>query len=131
MEFSTSSGQRSGAGPLTLKASGAQTSSATGASVDSGFDGGSLYVEVDVTVKSGTSPTLLVEVDGSVDGTNWVVLGTVGSDGFSAGNGTSPTAISTVSTARGVFPAMRFVRYKSTIAGTTPSFTYSVTGSAA
>ena len=112
---------------LTLKASGAQTASARGAAIKVG-KGGSLLVTVAVTAASGTTPTMTVAVQGSVDGSTWVTLGTVGANGYNAGSTavTAPSNLTTTATVRAVVPAMPYVRYSSTIGGTTPSFTYSV-----
>lgn len=114
----------------TLKASGAETVSTTGTGLEGGGHG-SLAVIVDVTAASGTTPTLLVDIEGSDDGTNWAVIGTIGSNGYRTGSvGTAPANITATGTHRAFLPAARHVRYKSTIAGTTPSFTYSVTAEA-
>lgn len=114
---------------LTLKASGAQTASTNGGAVDTGPDGGSLLVQVDITAASGTAPTLLVAVQGSQDGTNWVTLGSIGANGYVAGTpATEPTNFTgTAAAQKGVFPRLQYVRYASTVGGTTPSFTYKVT----
>lgn len=113
--------------PLTLKSSGAETASTDGASVATGPDGGSLYVTMDITASSGT-PTILLAVQGSVDGSTWVTLGQIGANGYVAGTpATAPTTTVSVSTRRAVLPSMPFVRYSSTIGGGTPSVTYSVT----
>lgn len=114
---------------LVLKASAAETASTNGGAVDTGFDGGSLYVQVDITAASGTTPTLLVGVQGSQDGTNWVTLGSIGLNGYVHGTAvTAPTNFTTTAAGqRAVFPRPQFVRYTSTISGTTPSFTYKVT----
>lgn len=79
-----------------------------------------LRLKLDVTAESGTaSPTLDVIVETSPDGVNeWQTVGT-----FAQKTG--------VSSERNVFPGCdRFVRAKWTIAGTNPSFTFSVTGEA-
>ncbi|MGH9167376.1 MAG: hypothetical protein ACRD02_06040 [Acidimicrobiia bacterium] len=101
----------------TVKASGAQTSSTTGASVEVG-DAAVFNLLLDVTAASGTTPTLDITIQGSDDGTNWYALGT-----FAQKTG--------VSAERKAFPGARYVRYVSTIGGTTPSFTFSIAGTAA
>lgn len=116
---------------VTLKSSGAETSSTNGSTVELG-DAGSLSFVVNVTAVSGTSPTLSIVIQGSDDGTNWHTLAKVGSDGYSLGSlGAAVANFTATGTVRGTCPAARYVRYSSTIGGTSPSFTYSITGSAA
>lgn len=112
---------------VALKTSGAETESTTGSAKDLGHAGVALYT-VDVTAASGT-PTMTVDIEGSFDGgTTWVVLGTIGANGYRAGSvGTAPSNITGTGTIRAVLPAAPKVRYKSTIGGGTPSLTYSVT----
>lgn len=116
--------------PITLKASAAETASTNGAAVSTGPGRRTaVQVTVDVTASSGTSPTMTVKVQGSLDGsTNWVTLGTVGANGYNVGSTavTAPSNLTTTATVSAVLPAMPFLRYSSVIAGTTPSFTYSV-----
>jgi hypothetical protein len=117
--------------PLILKASAAETATTAGAGVATGPDGGSVLVTVAITAASGTTPTMTVAIEGSVDGSTWVTLGTFGANGYVHGTpATPPTNFTTTASKSGVFPSMPFVRYSSTIGGTTPSFTYSVTGAA-
>lgn len=113
-----------------LKASGAETASTTSGSRNTGNDGGSLFVTVKVTAATGTTPTMTVVIEGSADGTNWFTLGTVGANGYAAGTTASaPSNFTAAATVRAAFPAMQFVRSRSVIGGTTPSFTYSVSAS--
>lgn len=115
--------------PLALKASGAETASTNGAAVDTGSDGGSLFVQVDITASAGTTPTLLVAVQGSEDGTNWVTLGSIGANGYVAGTpATAPANFTgTAAAQKAVFPRTQYVRYASTIGGSAgQSFTYKV-----
>jgi len=118
--------------PITLKASGAETASTVGGAVATGPDSGSLYLEVNVTASAGTSPTLLVKIEGSIDGTNWFTLGNIGANGYNSGsvNGTAPTNFTTTAgPIRAIFDLPQYVRYNSTIGGSAgQSFTYSVTG---
>lgn len=124
-QYATTGGMRRGS-VLTLKASGAETASTTSGATDSG--GGNALVTVSVTAASGTTPTLTVVIEGSVDGTNWVTVGTVGANGYSVGTTDSaPSNFTTTATTRAVLPAVQFLRSRSVIGGTTPSFTYSVT----
>lgn len=117
--------------PITLKASGAETASTNGGAVATGPDSGSLYVEVNVTAASGTTPTLTVAIQGSMDGTNWFTLGTIGANGYNTGavGVTAPSNFTGVAgPVRAYYDMPQYVRYSSTIGGTTPSFTYTVTG---
>ena len=77
-----------------------------------------LTAVVVVSAQSGTTPTLDVVVQGSIDGTNWFTLATVAQ--FAAATGTK-TANMTAGT---VIPP--YIKAVSTIAGTTPSFTYTI-----
>lgn len=110
----------------TLKPSTAETVSATHSSVDTA-DSGVIYVEVICTAASGTTPTLLVVVEGSIDTVNWFELGTLGSNGYRVGSiGTAPANITGAVTMRAGFPAIQYCRTRSIVGGTSPSFTYSV-----
>lgn len=132
MAYTTVNGTVRGT-PVILKASGAETASTVGAAVATGPDSGSLYVEVNVTAASGTTPTLTVKIEGSLDGTNWFTLGVIGANGYNVGavGVTAPTNFTTTAgPIRAIYDAPTYVRYNSTVGGTTPSFTYSVTGTA-
>lgn len=73
---------------------------------------------LDVTAASGTTPTLDVTLQTSSDNATWATVGTFA----------QKTA---VSSERKAFSGLdRFVRVIWTIAGTTPSFTFSVNGEA-
>jgi len=124
----TAAGMKRANAILALKASGAETANTTGSAFDTG-ECNTLYVQVDVTAASGTTPTLTVVVEGSNDNSNYFVLATIGSNGGAVGAvGTAPANFTTTGTARCAVPAAQWVRYRSVITGTTPSFTYSVTG---
>lgn len=115
---------------FTPKPSSAETASTTHPSFETG-DSGVIYVQVDVTAASGTTPTMTIVVEGSNDGATWFELGTIGANGYRVGNtSTAPTNLNGAATVRGAFPAMQFCRTRSVIGGTTPSFTYSVTAEA-
>lgn len=101
---------------VVLKASGAQTVSTNGSAVEN--EGGALSLTLAVTAASGTSPTLDITIQGSDDASTWYTLGTF-------------TQKTTTGTEKRAFPAAPYVRYASTIGGTTPSFTYSITGTVA
>lgn len=116
----------------TLKASAAEGTSTTHPAIDTGASA-VLCLVVDVTAKSGTNPTLTVVVEGSDDGgTTWFTLGTIGSDGYSAGTtATAPSNFTDVATTRAAFPAVQMVRTRSVVGGTsTPTLTYSINASA-
>lgn len=101
----------------TLVPSAARTSSA-----DSGVLNGwgvpeVARVQLDVTASAGTSPTLDVVVEDTLDGTNWNVVGT-----FSQRVGVGRQVIN-LST-----PFADRLRVRWTMGGVTPSFTFSVLG---
>lgn len=113
---------------VTLKAAGAETASTNGAAVELG-DAASLFLTLAVTVVTGTLPTMTVNVQGSDDNTNWFTIAQIGASGTVFGDAASaPTNFTAVATVRCCIPAPRYVRYASTIGGTSPSFTYSLTG---
>lgn len=127
-EFSGPSGMHRGFN-VEFKAPAAETVSTTHNFFDTGIDGGSLAVKVAVTASAGTTPTLTVIVEGSEDNSNWVPLATIGSNGYMAGGiGTAVANFTAAATARAVVPRTQFVRTRSVVGGTTPSFTYSVEG---
>lgn len=110
-----------------LKASAAETASTSGSAVDAD-EAAVAVVTVTVTAASGTTPTMTVVVEGSNDGATWFELGTIGANGYRAGSvGTAPSNFTGAASVTGVFPVPEYIRSRSVIAGTTPSFTYSVT----
>lgn len=102
---------------IELAASSARTSSGTGDSVDLGAATTAL-LRLDVTAASGTTPTLAVTIQTSPDELTWRNLG----------------SFATVSAAgaleRRLPGASKYVRAVWTLGGTSPSFTFSVAGSA-
>lgn len=95
-------------------------SAARTASGDSGiWDGfgraSTLRAQLHVTAASGTSPTLDVVLEDSVDGSNWNTIGT-----FSQKTAASREIVNVTS------PFGDRIRARWTIGGTTPSFTFSV-----
>lgn len=74
-----------------------------------------LRVQLDVTAGSGTTPTLNVVVEDSLDGTNW---NTIGSFAQKAAAGREVINITS--------PFGENIRYRWTIGGTTPSFSFSI-----
>jgi len=102
--------------PLTIKASGLEAASTTGPAIEVGD---SSFAFVLLTVTASSAPTSLnFKIQCSEDGTNWVDSGLTGM-----------TAVGAVSTATARFYAIcgRYIRYVSTIVGT--SYTYGVTAS--
>jgi uncharacterized membrane protein len=100
---------------VTLLASAARTTTASAAGV-SGFAAASnLVIQLNVTAASGTLPTLDVVVQDTVDGTNYGTIATF----------TQATAV-TKQVIRVDTPFTDTLRVVYVIAGTTPSFTFSV-----
>lgn len=116
---------------ISIKTSGAETVSTTGSSQEIG-DARAMTLTLDITAVSGTSPTMVVDIEGSDDGVNFHVLARIGTDGYRIGSiGTAPANFTGADTERFTILAARFIRYKSTIGGTNPSFTYSIGGTKA
>lgn len=127
MSYASSTGIRRG-NLFEFKSSAAEITSTTHRSVHPD-SAGTVAITVAVTAVTGTLPTLSVVVEGSIDGTTWFTLGRAGSDGYSVGSlGTAPADISTVSSVTSVFALPEFVRTRSVVGGTLPSFTYSISG---
>lgn len=103
--------------PVVFVGSGARTVSASGATFEMGGNT-NLRLDLDVTAASGTTPTLDATVQTSKDGATWRTLGTFA----------QKTAISAERKSFG--GCDRFARIIWTIGGTTPSFTFSVSGEA-
>lgn len=99
----------------TLHASAARTASGNGPTLG-GYDKVDwTRVQLSVTAASGTTPTLDVVIEDTLDGTNWNTVGTF----------TQATAVTRqVINISAPFSDKLRVRY--TVAGTTPSFTFSV-----
>ena len=112
----------------TVQASGAMTASGAGAT-QTDRDATGVALAVKVTAASGTSPTLAVKVQGSVNGTDWYDI-----PGATTANitGVSVTHLivcrdATVVANQAISqPLPRLWRVYWTIGGTTPSFTFSV-----
>jgi hypothetical protein len=84
--------------------------------VISGYGGAvSLRAQLDVTAASGTTPTLNVTIEDTLDGTTWNTVGTF------AQKTAAGREVITVTT-----PFADRIRVRWVIAGTTPSFTFSV-----
>ncbi len=101
-----------------LLASGSRTASGEGSSTDL-ENTRELIVTLDVSAASGTSPTLDVKIQHSPDGVKWSDLGTA----FAQKTGVAREVK--------VFTQYhRYVKVVYTIAGTSPSFTFSVEATA-
>lgn len=102
----------------TLVASAART---TSGSAESGEEWGAIdriRAQLDVTAASGTTPSLAVFVESTLDGTNWDTL----PGGTFAAKTAAGREVITLTT-----PVIaRRVRVRWAITGTTPSFTFSV-----
>lgn len=99
----------------TLVASAARTASGDSGGLTGYFSAESLRVQLNVTAASGTSPTLDVVIEDTLDGTNWNVIGTF----------TQRTAVGRqVIDITALFADQIRVRW--TVGGTTPSFTFDV-----
>jgi hypothetical protein len=74
-----------------------------------------VYARLNITAASGTSPTLALTLQGTVDGTNWYTVGQAVA---------TQTGVATISQG---FPAnAKQLRWTWTIGGTTPSFTFAI-----
>lgn len=106
---------------VTLQAAVTKTATFKSAGLELG-DKSTLRLNLAVTAHAGTTPTLDVKVQTSVDD--------VDADYVDVAAFTQVTTVN--STTRKIFTGLdRFVRVVATIAGTTPSYTYAVTGEAA
>lgn len=103
----------------TIVASAARTATGNSGAVQADISSRNLSVLVNVTAQSGTTPTLDFSVQWSADGTN-----------FATPDGTADT-ITQFAAATGLKVKLftvkgRFYRVVWTVAGTTPSFTFTV-----
>jgi len=101
--------------PVTLHTSQARTTSGSGSAVFT-KDAGVVRLLLDVTAASGTTPSLTVTLEQSRDGSTWRTVSS-----FAAKTTTGQEALS----AGGLD---RYIRVSWAISGTTPSFTFSVSG---
>lgn len=113
-----------------LDASAARTASGVGnANTEGDFGTRGAIFQVDVTAASGTSPTLVVKVQYTIDGVNWIDLDTT--------NAQTASLTSTGRVQLKVYPGLTAAanaasnnalppthRLAWTIGGTTPSFTF-------
>lgn len=114
MGYWMANGKWSGTDEVTLAASAARTATGTGSSYEAGGRGLARCI-VTVSAASGTTPTLIVKLQGSTDGSTWFDI-----DGASTGE------LTTTGTAKFATATWRYVRPAWTIGGTTPSFTFTV-----
>ena len=108
--------QMVGGKDVTLAPSAARTGAFTGSAFNC-HEYNQAVLTLDVTAASGTTPTLDVNVQDSADGSSWATVGS-----FAQKTG--------VASERKVFSGLReFIRAQHGVpGGTTPSFTYSVSG---
>lgn len=100
---------------IDFAASSARTASGSAAGVDGLSVQTTLRVQLDITAAAGTSPTLTVTLEDTIDGTNWNTIGTFAQK---VGPGREVINITT--------PFADRVRATWVIGGTTPSFTFAV-----
>jgi hypothetical protein len=99
-----------------LVASAARTTSNNSGALGAGWGAVSaLRAQLNVTAASGTTPTLDVVIEDSLDGTNWNTVGT-----FAQKTTTGREVVNVT----GLFSDQ--VRVRWTVGGTTPSFTFAV-----
>lgn len=103
---------------LDLAGSAARTVTGAGATaIANTGDAEALRVQLNVTAVTGTTPSLTVLVEDSLDGTNWNTIGS-----FTAKTAVGREVINITT------PFADKVRVSWTISGTTPSFTFVVDG---
>lgn len=103
------------AATVELASSLARTASGSSAAADGMTARTTLRVQLNVTAASGTSPSLTVVLEDTLDGTNWNTIGT-----FAAKTAAGREVINVTA------PFTETVRATWTVAGTTPSFTFSI-----
>lgn len=110
---------------VTLLASAARTASGDSGVIEGFGDVSAMRAQLAVTAASGTTPTLVVVIEDTLDGTNWNTIATFAQKtaaGAEVVNAYSEKAES--ATFAPLFARRWRVRW--TIGGTTPSFTFSV-----
>lgn len=98
-----------------LVASAARTASGNTAALPGWGHAKTLRIQSDVTAASGTTPTLDVVIEDTLDGTNWNTIATFAQK-TAAGREVVNVTI----------PFSETIRARWTIGGTTPSFTFSI-----
>lgn len=99
----------------TLAASAARTTTGAGSAFGAFGYADTLRAQLNVTAASGTTPSVTVLIEDTVDGTNWNTIGT-----FAAKTTTGREVINVTA------PFTDVIRASWTITGTTPSFTFDV-----
>lgn len=99
----------------TLVASAARTASGDSGAISGWGSSSTIRVQLDVTAATGTSPTLDVLIEDTLDGTNWNTVGTLAQRAAPGREVINITA-----------PFSETLRVKWTMGGTTPNFTFSV-----
>jgi hypothetical protein len=117
MGYQTKGGRWAATHAFTLAASAVRTANGAGSAVEAA-DKGVARLLLDVTARSGTTPTLDVVIQTSHDGTTWRTAHTF-------------TQATATGQQRAAFAIDRFVRASWTVGGTTPSFTFSIKGEGA
>ena len=79
-----------------------------------------MVVEINVTAASGTTPTLDVDIEDSFDGTTWNKVSDINAANITT-TGVTVKRINLIDN-----PCTDRLRFKYTIGGTTPSFTFTV-----
>lgn len=100
---------------VTLTPSAARTASGSTANLD-GFNLKTLRAQLRTTAASGTTPTLDVVIEDTLDGTTWNTVGTF----------TQVTTGSARQVINVTAPFSDTIRVRWTVGGTTPSFTFDV-----
>lgn len=101
-----------------IVASAARTASGSSAAFNTYGPITGVVFQVNTTAVSGTTPTLAVKLEDSVDGTNWNQVQTTASI---TATGITPVRVDLRAT-----PVTERLRFTWTIGGTTPSFTFAV-----
>ena len=104
---------------LSLKAVGAETASTNGTAVDISQYSGQVAFLLEAAAGTGTSPTLALKIQHSDDNSTFVDVSGLAFTGLT----TSASRQKLVAVGDNL---KRYVRYASTIGGTTPSYTYAL-----
>lgn len=118
MAYHTANGRYANTLPIILAQAVTLTTTTAGTAIELG-DRNSLRLNLVITAASGTTPTLDVAVQSSPDNVTWTAVASF------AQQTTTTTGVHTL-----FGPIDRFVRINSTLGGTTPSFSFSVSGEA-
>lgn len=118
MGYQMTNGRWADTDDLVVHASAARTATFQTTALEVG-DKGVAALDLAVTAASGTTPSMTVTIETSKDGsTNWQTVAAF-------------AAKTAVASERKVFSGLdRFIRANCAISGTTPSFTFSITGEA-